>query len=551
MYLFPEMALVGRNVCAGFARNGFVLLLALFGLTFLLACGGSSSSTPAAHSGSNFGTSSLNGKYVFSSTGLDSSTAPLFLMMVGTLTANGSGSITGGTVDLIGVKVGVSSPAAQPITGGSYSVGTDGRGQINFDTTTGAEAVTVTLDFVLISSSHGLVTEFDSYGTGSGTIDLQSPITQSQLAGSYAFAVSGTTANGASPTATVGAFTLDSTGAVSTGQEDVNNAGGYSGTPSQILTKSVVTLGTKPATATIASSAGTSYTFDVYPIDSGHLKFIESDSKLLVSGDAYTQGTSIPTGQLVFTLAGENTSGRPLDSGGWLTNSSAAITAGLEDFNDGVSVSQANSVTGNISGVSGGRSVLSLSGFVNGAPNNIPGNYRFAAYPFTFGGGGGSGMQLLEIDGLGITSGAAYAQTSATLAASQGYGLNLSGLNLNEVGLNEIIGIEEDDIAEFTTTTSGLSGFVDLNPGAGMLTFDKALTGSFPTPVDSNGRGTATTPLFDFDFYVVNSSTFLLFVTDTQIGTGIFELQNAGNSPGALPGISRLRPAFHAHAARQ
>jgi hypothetical protein len=83
-----------------------------------------------------------------------------------------------------------------------------------------------------------------------------------------------------------------------------------------------------------------------------------------------------------------------------------------------------------------------------------------------------------------------------------------------------------------------------------MPTFDKALTGSFPTPADSNGRGSATTPLFDFDFYVVNSSTFLLFVTDTQIGTGIFELQNA-DSPGALPGISPLRPAFDAHAARQ
>jgi len=33
---------------------------------------------------------------------------------------------------------------------------------------------TVTLDFVLSSSSHGLVTEFDANGTGSGTIDLQS-----------------------------------------------------------------------------------------------------------------------------------------------------------------------------------------------------------------------------------------------------------------------------------------------------------------------------------------------------------------------------------------
>jgi hypothetical protein len=549
MARFDEMTLVGRNTSADFARKGFVLPLTLFGLTFLVACGGSSSSTPATPPSSDFATSSLNGTYVFSSTGLDFSTDPLFLTMMGSLTANGSGGVTGGTVDLIGVNVGVSSPAAQPITGGSYSVDADGRGQIKFDTTTRAGAVTITLDFVLTSSSHGLVTEYDSNGTGSGTIDLQSAITQSQLAGSYAFGVSGTGANGTSPTATVGAFTLDSTGAVSTGQEDVNNAGGYSGAPSQILTKSAVTLATTPATATIASSAGTSYTFDVYPIDSGHLKFIENDSQLLVSGDAYTQGSSIPTGQLVFTLAGEDASGLPLDSGGWLTNSSAAITAGLEDFNDGGSVSQANSVSGSISAVSGGRSVLSLSGFVNGAANDIPGNYRFAAYPFTFG-GGGTGIQLLEIDDLGITSGGAYAQTSTTLAASQGYGLNLSGLNLNEVGVNEIANIEEDDIAEFTTTTSGLSGFVDLHVD-GMLTFDKTLTGSFPASADRNGRGTATTPYFNFDYYVVNSSTFLLLVTDTQIGTGIFELQNAAGSPQTESGASTFHPAFHAHAARQ
>jgi hypothetical protein len=526
---FRELTLARRNALADFARNGFAPLLTLFGLTFLVACGGSHSSTPAPQSSNGFGTSSLNGTYVFSSTGSDISTDPLILAMVGSLTADGSGGITGGTVDLIGVKVGVSSPAARPITGGSYSVGTDGRGQINFDTTTGAGAVTITLDFVLTSSSHGLVTEYDSNGTGSGTIDLQSTITQSQLAGSYTFGISGTKANGTSPTAIVGAFTLDSTGAVSTGQEDVNNAGSYSGAPGQILTTSAVTLGNIPATATIASSAGTSYTFDVYPIDSGHLKFIENDSQLLVSGDAYTQGSSIPTGQLVFTLAGEGTRGLPIDSGGWLTNGSAAITAGLEDFNDGATVSQTNSVTGAISAVSGGRSVLSLSGFVNGAANDIPGNYRFAAYPFAVS-GGGTGIQLLEIDGLGITSGAAYAQTSTSLAASQGYGLNLTGLNSNIV-VKTIAQLEEDDIAQFTTTTSGFSGFVDLHTN-NMLTFDKALTGSFPAAVDSNGRGTATTTYFDFDFYVVNSSTFLLLVTDQQVGTGTFELQNPAGSPG-------------------
>lgn len=531
---FRERTLAGRNAPADFACYGFaplLTLLTLFGLTFLVACGGVHSSTPPPQSSNVFSTSSLKGTYVFSSAGSGISTSPLFLAMVGSLTADGSGGITGGTVDLIGAKVGVSSPAAQPITGGSYSVGTDGRGQIDFDTTTRGGAVTITLDLVLTSSSHGLVIEYDSNGTGSGTIDLQSTITQSQLAGSYTFTISGTRANGTSPTAAVGAFTLDSTGAVSSGQEDVNNDGGYSGAPDQILTTSAVTLGTIPATARIASSAGASYTFDVYPIDSGHLKFIENDSQLLVSGDAYTQASSIPTGQLVFTLAGEDKGGLPIDSGGWLTNGSAAITAGLEDFNDGGSVSQTNGVTGAISAVSGGRSVLSLRGFVNGAANDIPGNYGFAAYPFAVS-GGGAGIQLLEIDGLGITSGAAYAQTSKILAASEEYGLNLRGLNSNLVGVNQIAQAEEDDIAQFTTTTSALSGFVDLHIN-NLLTFDKALTGSFPTAVDNNGRGTARTNYFDIDFYVVSSSTFVFLVTDTQVGTGTFELQNPAGSPGA------------------
>ena len=371
MPLFREMTLVGRNAYPNLARIGFALLLTLFALTFPIACGDSSSSSPPV-----FGNGSLNGTYVFSSAGLYTSSGNLISTMVGSLRADGSGDITGGTVDLFGGNFAIGNPggllgAADPITGGTYTVGTDGRGQISFNTTTSAGAVTVTLGFVLISSRHGLVSELDSHGTGSGTIDRQSAITQSELAGSYAFAVSGTTAT-ESPTATVGAFTLDSAGAISTGQEDVNNAGSYSGAPSQILTKSSVILATTPATATIASSAGTSYTFDVYPIDSGHLKFIENDSQRLVTGDAYKQETSIPSGQLVFTLGGIDTIGLPIDCGGWLTSSGAAITAGLEDFNDKYTVGQVNNVRGSISAVSGGRSILNLSGFVNGAGNDTP-----------------------------------------------------------------------------------------------------------------------------------------------------------------------------------
>jgi hypothetical protein len=518
-------------------RHGIILLVALSTLTLLVGCGSSSPKAVAPPSGA-FSAANLNGTYVFSSTGVDATNA-LFLTMVGSLTANGSGSITGGSVDLIGGSLTPTSPIAQPITGGSYTVTADGRGQINFNTTVSTGAVTITLDFVLTSNSHGLVTEFDANGTGSGTIDLQSATTQAQLAGSYAFGVSGTGVTGASSIATVGAFTLDSTGAVSTGQEDVNNAGGYSGAASSIVAPSAVTVGTTPGTATIASNAGTSYTYDVYPIDNTHMKFIENDSQLLVSGDAYTQGTSIPTGQLVYTMTGESDSTgtpAPFDSGGWLTNSSTGIV-GLEDFNDGGTgvVGQATSVGGSFGTLAGGRSVLSLTGFVNGAPSDVASNYSFAAYPFAF--NGGSGIQLLEIDNQGITSGAAYPQTGTTLAASQGFGLNLTGDNTNG---------EEDDIAEFVTTATGFSGIVDLNDDGG-LSFNKTLTGSYTAP-DGNGRGTASTNYFTYDFYAVNSSSYILLEVDsTQIGVGAFALQSTPSAGAVQPVVSLLRPAVRPH----
>jgi len=68
----------------------------------------------------------------------------------------------------------------------------------------------------------------------------------------------------------------------------------------------------------------------------------------------------------------------------------------------------------------------------------------------------------LEVDSLGITTGAASLQTpGATLASSQGYGFNLTGENAN-VG-------EVDDIAEFSTSSSGdtITGIIDENTEAG------------------------------------------------------------------------------------
>jgi hypothetical protein len=528
-------------------RNAIALFLAVFILGLLVGCG-SSSPAPVAPPSGGFGVSNLSGTYVFSSTGSDSSGG--FLTMTGSLTANGSGGITGGTVDLLGADIGLTNPIAQPITGGGYSVSADGRGQIHFNTTTinttngSTEAITFTLDFVLISSSHGLVTEFDGNGTGSGTIDLQSAVTQSQIASAYAYGVSGA-GNGGFPLALVGAMTLDSTGSVTTGIEDINNdgiaatgAGGIALSPS-----SYVTLGATPGTALIASSSGT-FSFDVYPVDNTHLKFVENDGINLLSGDMYTQGTSIASGQLVYTMAGSetNTGGTaPIDVGGWLTNTGGTITTGEEDYNDAGSVGLGLTVSGGaFATLAGGRSTLTLNSFVNGAANDLPGTSTFAAYPFAY--SGGTGIQLLEIDNAGVTSGAAYPQTSTSLATPpQGYGFNLSGFNPNG---------EEDDIAEFVTTTTSFSGIVDLNNETALAS-GRSLDGSFTAP-DGNGVGSGTTTNYiaGFNFYVVNPTTYLVLETDDgQVAIGTFEQQGSPSAGAAQGPVSLFRPVARAHTA--
>ena len=510
-------------------RNGFVFFLALSMLSLLVACGSSSPKAVPPPSG-GFTNSDLTGTYVFSTSGSDSS-AGAVLDIVGDFVASGGGAINGGAVDVADGASGIF--PNETITGGTYDIGVDGRGLITLNTSNG----TITLDVVLTSSTHGLVTEFDSNGSGSGTLDLQAAApSQAALTGlTFGLTGFGPTAS----FATVGTVTLNSSGFVTAGFEDFNS-GATPTTNEPVSTSSYVTLGTgtAPGTAQFTSGVGT-FAFDVYAIDSTRLKFIETDGFFITSGDAFTPGTSLPASSaLVFTMAGADTTGGALAVGGILPlDANSNIANGVEDFNDnGAVVSTATTVGGGFSPISGGRSVLTLTSFVNGASNDLAGTYTFAAYPFTS--NGVNGVELLEIDsGIvdAVTVGTGFAQTGTTLATSQGYGLNLTGFNS---------GGEEDDIAEFVTSSTSFSGLVDLND-QGSTTYKKTFTGTFPSAVDATGRGAATTNYFNYNFYVVNAATFLLLETDsTQVGIGIFEQQTASGIPGAAArsSLSVLRP---------
>lgn len=512
-------------------RNAIALLLALFVLVLLVGCGSSSPKAVAPPSG-GFSNSSLNGTYVFSASGTDLINGTFFAV-AGTVVANGSGGLTGGSFDFIDPATGVST--GNSVSGGTYRITTDGRGSATLpgNTLTGNLGV----DFVLTSSTHGLITRFDIGGTASGTIDLQG--TQTAPSGSYSFSMAG--ADGSdNPFNSVGSFTLSGP-SITSGFQDFNDhytISSETGLTNLPLSGTVVAgpgVGPEGTQLSTSSTFGT-LSFDVFEIDSTHLKFIETDGLDFLTGDAFTQQASIPAGQLVFTMAGFDVSEVFFAAGGYITTDGVTITTGLEDINDGGTLAQATPSLGAFVPTGGGRFTLSLNGIFNGSSN--PGLYTFAAYPTVNG-----GIQLLEIDGAGITSGTAYLQTSTSLATPQGYALNLTGADLNA-------GIEVDEIAEFTAQSGGLTGIDDINDG-GSLLFDKSLGNStYTLDTPATGRGEISTAQFGLFFYVIDSSSVIFIETDSSpVGLGTFQVQTAPTPGAAQPGVAAFRPLVRPHAA--
>lgn len=545
------------------ARNAIVLLLSVSTLLFLAACGnngGSAHVVPPPTGG--FSSSDLNGTYVFSVSGYDLSYGTPYAI-VGTFTANGSGGITGGTIDIndSAFSLDVSTPIApisnSPITtaGSNYSLTVDGRGQVKLTTST--PFTNIVLDFVLSSNSHGLVTEFDTYATGSGTLDLQSA--NPTLTGSYAFSLSGAdyTTSG-TPYATAGDFTLGSGGAIA-GLDDVNE-GALLTYPAQTLSGTLA-LGPATAPGTTLNLGPFNALFDVYAIDATHLKFIEMDTTAVLSGDAFSQtSATMPTGTLAFTLQGDvgssSSSVSPLAAGGFMvTDGAGNITnTSTEDYNEDGNLS--NSTPGAFTGVytAGGTGRYTLGTFTGFYPSNT----MYAAYPSS------GGVLLLEIDTNGISTGAAYPQTSgATFAATaQGYGLGLSGIYL---GSSVVSAAAVNDTAEFATNPTGttVTGAIDENSTQGDF-FDQDLSGTYTSL--STGRygitadsGTTSVPGtlnggFALILYAVDGTTFPYIEYDSgQVAAGVIVQQSTSSSSSAAAPHQNMfvvQPLYSQHQAR-
>jgi len=440
-------------------KRFLVSIAAAITLITIAGCGGNGSiSFPPPQGG--FTNANLTGPFAFSYIGSD---AGGFLAVAGSFVADGAGHLSSGTQD-INSGVAVNTNAA---VSGTYLVRADGRGTITLNSPAGNS----TLDFVIVSGGHALVTRFDGNATGSGTIDQQttSAFSNAALAGPFAFTLSGID-TGDVPLAVGGVFTSDASGTLTSGLDDSNDNGFV--VTNDPMTGSIPVASTGRGTATLNTVRG-ALTFAYYVVDANHLKIVGTNNLPALGGEAFRQtgpfSNASVSGPFAFTIAGADLlNGNPFAAGGVLTSDGAGnVNAGLEDFNDGGSVTTAVPFTGTYAMAANGRGTLTL--------NTTAGTFNFVIYPSS------GGVLALETDNRFVTSGTALQQqtTPFTAGSLQGtYGMNFTAAAGG--------GTELDSIAEFTADgVSKLTGIIDINNNGG-ITFGQSMVGTFTA--NANGR---------------------------------------------------------------
>jgi hypothetical protein len=260
---------------------------------------------------------------------------------------------------------------SDPITGGSYYIGPDGRGTLTINTADqniGQQGVE-NLSLIFLNNSEALIATLDnpnlqpSYETSSGTLDLQT--SNSAPTGGYAFVVNGTDIS-YQPMAMGGILKIDSPNTISgTGSvADQDDTGTVF--PSASLSGTLTnpdSLGSLKFNLTAAFSQSP-IQLTGYIVDAQHIKLIETDNNGSGTGVGSTAGLAISqgaatgtftssksfSGNYVLDILGQDLSGLPTSLasvGEFTADGSGNLNNGYDDeLLDGLAIEISDSFTG-------------------------------------------------------------------------------------------------------------------------------------------------------------------------------------------------------------
>ena len=249
----------------------------------------------------------LSGSYAFLLQGFQATTANgTPLAIAGSFAANGSGTVTGGEVD-VNIAAG---PQHLTVNGGAYAVSASGQGCLQLKYTSGASNV---FHFALSQllnagniATYGRIIEFDGYqgmqggaatNLASGVLLLQNPaeFSNASLAARFAFGTDGFDMAG-KHVAVGGSFSFNNTnGDLSNFAEDFDDGG----------TISTVTgaTGATSSTATTGTTGRETVTLSLPGPTTLHLAsyIVNANEMLLISTDALSASVPIYSGRAIVT----------------------------------------------------------------------------------------------------------------------------------------------------------------------------------------------------------------------------------------------------------
>ena len=510
-------------------RTFVFMAVAAAGLITLTACGGGGGNViqPPPPTG-NFTNASLINNYAFFYQGSDAFGNALAAS--GELVADGQGHITSGLID-IDIFNSLPIVAAQILSTSTYSVNADGQTSVTLNLN---GAVSITLQLTLASSAHGLITQFDFNGSGSGTIDAQNAAQLSTaLTGNFAINVSGV--DGGFEETTIGGNLLVNTGgAILAGQSvwDVAEAGfpidsddtGVNGS----LTPDALNAGhgTISISSPTANINGSPLIFSYYVVDTTHLKIIEIDNAFFTAGEAFAApgaSTQLANASYAYTASGESSHLTPQATGGvFVSNGSGGITGGVQDLNRNGSGSNHIKQTLQASTATPDANLARIDLILNANGTK----FEYAAYPTLDG-----RVLLSEIDGKqAVASGTAF-QQGAVNPVEGSFAINLSGLAVNKSAdfAQDIVGQVTIASGGATTGTLQINNAGVIPPTVPNVVLDsKSMLAALDSP--TTGRGNPftleSTELgssgFTLSYYVVDDSTVLLLEMDgLRVTTGL------------------------------
>lgn len=452
-----------------------------------------------------FNNSSLKGNYIFSLSGIDLNGFPF--NAVGAVTADGNGNITGGEEDLNDVSSGYFQ--ATSVTG-SYTVGSDGRGLLNLNSSIGSFSYAFAIRAL---NSAGLNEIDNNVINATGNLEQQTPTGVTAPSGNYAYGFTGNGLNCAGALNAIGVFSLS--GGTVGGLQDMNCFGTV--TQGNNLTGSYTTIdGLGRGTGLFSASTG-SAGFVYYVVSANRYRFMcpNTNTFFLGSADLQTQASfagSDFNGNYVVSTAANTQGGGGGGVSYTLIQFNAAggnVASGYYDVND-TGMVQAEQLTGAYS--------VDSSGHVNGSFNVTGMTLPFSMYLisptqayYLDQRGNATGGGNVYSQASGVTSNAAWAGSYAT----NQFGYYLSGGAIRPGNSTSISGQLSADGA------GNLAGTLDINDPTAVYP-NQVLQGTYTVGTIALGRTimAITTPADgtrNYVAYIVDQTRVLLLETDTNL----------------------------------